>query len=45
LAEDREIVLKVIPNPEGTVDKYTEKQAATRPAVNVVKLFVTISWS
>jgi hypothetical protein len=45
LAEDREIVLEVIPNPEGTMDKCTKKQATTRPAMNVVKLFVTISWS
>lgn len=45
LAEDREIVLEVIPNPEGTMDKCTEKQTTTRPAMNVVKLFVAVSWS
>ena len=38
LAKDREIVLEVIPNPEGTMDKRTEKQATTRPAMNVVSV-------
>ena len=45
LAEDREVVLEVIPNPKGTMDKCTDKQATARPAMNVIKLFVTISWS
>jgi hypothetical protein len=44
-AENRETVLEVIPNPEGTMDKCTEKQATTGPAMNIVKLFVTVSWS
>ena len=39
------MVLDVITYPEGTVDKCTEKQATTGPAMNVVELLVSISWS
>jgi len=43
--QNREVVLDVIADPEGTMDDCAEEHTATGPAMDVVELLIAIPWS